>query len=323
VITEEAFLRAIAAEPHDAGTRLVYADWLEDQGDERAEFIRAVEEMRALPAFSDRYWELRARRDELKPRVRSHWIAALGYNVYQPLFQHAPTERAHRWRLMREFIETWYWKPEDPGNSQEEIEDTEERLGFALPVAMREWYALVGKCVHRLFSTFSGDCCRLHELRLSRDRRSIRFYRTRGHDCHVAWSVLIDEESEDPEVLEPQPDPPNSPITVCRLASPDPTISRGPFSQFVLGLLVLAPVFSRHAISHGGDGDHPTIRHELSQTFRRAKLPKRYGLNRPVHLWEAPDMLCFDTETDAMLRIAARTPAAYSSLPLDVRRLLR
>lgn len=37
---EEAFLRAIAAEPGDWTAKLVYSDWLEEQGDRRAEIIR-------------------------------------------------------------------------------------------------------------------------------------------------------------------------------------------------------------------------------------------------------------------------------------------
>jgi uncharacterized protein (TIGR02996 family) len=39
-MTEEAFLRAIAADPADDGNRLVYADWLEERGDVRGEYIR-------------------------------------------------------------------------------------------------------------------------------------------------------------------------------------------------------------------------------------------------------------------------------------------
>src|SRR4051794_37513477 len=37
---EGAFLSAIAADPADDTNRLVYADWLEERGDVRAEYIR-------------------------------------------------------------------------------------------------------------------------------------------------------------------------------------------------------------------------------------------------------------------------------------------
>ena len=39
-MSHEAFLRAITANPDDDVLRLVYADWLEEQGDPRAEFLR-------------------------------------------------------------------------------------------------------------------------------------------------------------------------------------------------------------------------------------------------------------------------------------------
>jgi uncharacterized protein (TIGR02996 family) len=38
--TEEAFLHAIQDHPDDVATRLAYADWLEERGDLRAEYIR-------------------------------------------------------------------------------------------------------------------------------------------------------------------------------------------------------------------------------------------------------------------------------------------
>ena len=37
---EAAFLTAIAANPEDDTARLVYADWLQDRSDPRAEYVR-------------------------------------------------------------------------------------------------------------------------------------------------------------------------------------------------------------------------------------------------------------------------------------------
>ena len=54
----ESFLAAIIADPDDDGARLVYADWLEEQGDEQAELIRAQIEQERLPWTDDRWWEL-------------------------------------------------------------------------------------------------------------------------------------------------------------------------------------------------------------------------------------------------------------------------
>ena len=68
---DEAFLQAILEAPEDETPRLVYADWLEDQGDPRGEFIRlqaqlarlapddpdrpALEEHLAREGFDERY----------------------------------------------------------------------------------------------------------------------------------------------------------------------------------------------------------------------------------------------------------------------------
>ena len=41
---EKSFLKQIAAEPNNPDHRLVYADWLEEQGDERAKIVRFWEE---------------------------------------------------------------------------------------------------------------------------------------------------------------------------------------------------------------------------------------------------------------------------------------
>src|SRR5262249_46940199 len=45
----DAFLRAIIENPNDDGPRLVYADWLEESGNPRGEFIRVQCEKARIP----------------------------------------------------------------------------------------------------------------------------------------------------------------------------------------------------------------------------------------------------------------------------------
>ena len=66
---DKGFLKAIKAQPCDGALRLIYADWLEDQADPRAELVRVEEEMRQLPIYSDRYWQLKPRRATLRKRA--------------------------------------------------------------------------------------------------------------------------------------------------------------------------------------------------------------------------------------------------------------
>ena len=62
----QAFLDAIRESPDDDAPRLVYADWLTDNGDpQRAEFIRAQVRLARLPEDSEERWELEDRAADL------------------------------------------------------------------------------------------------------------------------------------------------------------------------------------------------------------------------------------------------------------------
>jgi len=70
-----ALLQTILDHPDDDAPRLVYADWLEEQGQqERAEFIRVQIELAAtLPEYSARWRELTARQSELWQDHGDNW----------------------------------------------------------------------------------------------------------------------------------------------------------------------------------------------------------------------------------------------------------
>src|SRR4051812_10751304 len=89
-MTQDALLQAVRENPGDGSLRLVYADWLEENGRaEPAELIRVCEAMRQVPVFSDDYWQLKARRNELRPGCPADWLAATGYDGfrYDPLYR--------------------------------------------------------------------------------------------------------------------------------------------------------------------------------------------------------------------------------------------
>lgn len=75
------FLHAILAAPHDPSPRLIYADWLEEQGDPtaqaQAEYLRAECELDALPRKDSRKRKLRLRLRELQKIVGDDWWRAL------------------------------------------------------------------------------------------------------------------------------------------------------------------------------------------------------------------------------------------------------
>jgi uncharacterized protein (TIGR02996 family) len=83
-MTHDGFLRAILDEPDDDVHRLVYADWLEERGDPRGEFIRAQVEAAALPDGDPRRAVPEARANELRRRHHEEWdrplLDAAGYD---------------------------------------------------------------------------------------------------------------------------------------------------------------------------------------------------------------------------------------------------
>jgi uncharacterized protein (TIGR02996 family) len=74
-MTREDLLRALVAEPEEDAPRLVYADWLEEHGDEgdadRARFIRLQIEAHRLPAFDRRKCAAKWRAERLLGGYRS------------------------------------------------------------------------------------------------------------------------------------------------------------------------------------------------------------------------------------------------------------
>jgi len=72
-----AFHRLIAAAPDDDAPRLVYADWLEERGDPRGEFLRLECRLRALPETSEEHLALLPRLAELGGGADVRWLAAV------------------------------------------------------------------------------------------------------------------------------------------------------------------------------------------------------------------------------------------------------
>ena len=65
--TEGALLQMILEEPDDDAPRLVYADWLEEHGDPRGEFIQVQCALAGMSENDDRRWGLEVRELRLVP----------------------------------------------------------------------------------------------------------------------------------------------------------------------------------------------------------------------------------------------------------------
>jgi uncharacterized protein (TIGR02996 family) len=89
-MTDDGFLRAILAQPSDDAPRLVYADWLEEQGDPvstaKAEFLRLTVLLATTTGKKGRKKTWRKRLQELAAGLDTDWLAVVS---------HLPIEMCH------------------------------------------------------------------------------------------------------------------------------------------------------------------------------------------------------------------------------------
>jgi uncharacterized protein (TIGR02996 family) len=84
----DALLRAIATNPDDDAPRLVFSDWLEEQGEpERAEFIRTQCQLASAKLTKKRRHALRLRERALLDAHRHEWCQALGLPIEDVAFE--------------------------------------------------------------------------------------------------------------------------------------------------------------------------------------------------------------------------------------------
>jgi uncharacterized protein (TIGR02996 family) len=99
---DAAFIRAIREQPDDETARLVYADWLDDRSDPRAEYLRTEAAWATLPTADEQSRPLFRRVSQLATTLDPKWFAGvsrLGYFARQAwervrlVWQPHPTER--------------------------------------------------------------------------------------------------------------------------------------------------------------------------------------------------------------------------------------
>jgi uncharacterized protein (TIGR02996 family) len=73
----EAFVRALQDDPEDDTTALVFADWLDERGDPRGEFLRVQQELADWVPDLRRRTQLRQREQELLARHGMSWLGPL------------------------------------------------------------------------------------------------------------------------------------------------------------------------------------------------------------------------------------------------------
>jgi uncharacterized protein (TIGR02996 family) len=74
---ETAFIRAILSNPGDVASRLVYADWLEERGDSRGEFLRLLSSLAEPSIPEDRKQTLRNRLAAVQVNLDPRWVTLM------------------------------------------------------------------------------------------------------------------------------------------------------------------------------------------------------------------------------------------------------
>jgi uncharacterized protein (TIGR02996 family) len=89
---EAVFLRAIQERPHDDEVLLAYADWLEERGDVRGEYLRLERQLAEIPR----------RLAELRERIDPAWLVAVGGRRKVVLVSYRAERKIEVIKLVRE-----------------------------------------------------------------------------------------------------------------------------------------------------------------------------------------------------------------------------
>jgi uncharacterized protein (TIGR02996 family) len=75
---EDAFLKAVRSDPESIEARLVYADWLDERGDARGEYLRLEVELQRI----------QSRLNALRPQFDRSWLGAVDFQQlrYEPAY---------------------------------------------------------------------------------------------------------------------------------------------------------------------------------------------------------------------------------------------
>ncbi len=100
---EQAFLDHLAKEPLDDVTRQVYADWLEERGDERGAYLRLEMELAALPKGDPRLAEMEQRGARMRQAIDPEWLRQAGKLFDVWLLGYPPMSKIAAIKVVREF----------------------------------------------------------------------------------------------------------------------------------------------------------------------------------------------------------------------------
>jgi uncharacterized protein (TIGR02996 family) len=135
---DDAFVRSLLADPADEMLRLVCADWLDERGDVRAEWLRIQARLAQLAAKENWDQSLVERRRQLEAGIDPEWLRA----ARLPRRDGLPIRNWH------EFYDSLVIEPGDgepvPKPVVSQLDRFEAEAGFRLPRSYREYILIFG-----------------------------------------------------------------------------------------------------------------------------------------------------------------------------------
>jgi hypothetical protein len=210
------------------------------------------------------------------------------------LFRAIPSGRAERWSLLRRFFEGWFGGlgPTD-GCSAESMGLAEERLGVALPAALREWYALAGQsAIWSMQDHFLGP----EGLRVEGDKLILSIENQNA----VRWGIPLSElGEEDPPVFVSEPT--DSVLWIEETPS---------VSLFALSQAVLNATFSgATAYCANGQATDDAVA-AIEQSYARLGFPDLHWPPHPTRMYGGVDLIV-EVEAETWIWVSGRSPATF------------
>ena len=136
-MNDEGFLRAICDSPEDEGLRLIYADWLEEKGDLRGEFLRLESALAKLNMTDDGLPELQKRFAELGRVVDPGWVTRISRIPIENCAVSFQFQCPKRWEYLKTTAE----------ESVRYCEACRRKVYFCSNLDLAQTHAAVGDCI--------------------------------------------------------------------------------------------------------------------------------------------------------------------------------
>lgn len=213
------------------------------------------------------------------------------------MFRQVPTGRGARWDLMRGFFARWYGALEvADGCGREEVDAAEARLGFAIPVALREWYELAGKresvwCVQDRWLRPGELHVESGHLILGVENQGV-----------VIWGIPLGAVNDaDSAVF--VTDPANGTAWIEEVSA---------VSVFALTQMLLNVKFAALSMyAANGQATDESLK-VIASNYQRLDFPDLHWPPSPTRLYGRGDVL-IETEAETWVWVSARTEASFRS----------